>query len=70
MQPGGVVPVNPAQGGYLDVGDGFPGPGAGWPVEWFGPVVAVDRIGSRVLPKLSPTDPTEDSTWILTNRPP
>ena len=49
MEAAGVVPVHPAQGGQLDVLDGLPGAGAGRPVDQFGLVVAVDRLGQGVV---------------------
>jgi len=49
VQAAGVVPVHPAQGGQLEVLDGLPGPTAGRPVDQFGLVEAVDRLGQGVV---------------------
>jgi hypothetical protein len=49
VQPAGVVPVHPAQRGELDILDGLPWPGSCGPVDEFGLVVAVDRLGQRVV---------------------
>jgi hypothetical protein len=53
VQAAVVVPVHPAQGGQLDVFDGFPGPGAGWSVDQLGLVVAVDGLGQGVAVAVS-----------------
>ena len=53
VQPAGVVPVDPAQGGQLDVFDCFPRPGAGGSVDQLGLVVAVDCFGEGVVVTLS-----------------
>lgn len=47
VQPTGVVPVHPSQGGQFDILDGFPGTGAGRSVDQFGFVVAIDRLHQR-----------------------
>jgi len=49
-----VVPVDPAQGGQLDVFDGLPGPSlAGGATDQFGLVVAVHGFGQRVVIRLT-----------------
>src|SRR5215213_8775155 len=49
VEPGGVVPVDPAESGELDVLDGLPGSGAGGSADQLGLVVAVDGLGKRVI---------------------
>lgn len=49
MQPGGVVPVHPAEGGQLDVLDALPRAGSGGSVDQLGLVVAVDRLGEGAV---------------------
>jgi hypothetical protein len=49
VQAAGVVPVDPAQGGQLDVLDGLPRPGAGGAVDRFGLVLAVHRLSESVV---------------------
>jgi tryptophanyl-tRNA synthetase len=50
VQPAGVVPVDPAQGGQFEVVDGFPGLGvACWAADQLGLVVAVDGLGQSVV---------------------
>ena len=49
MQAAGVVPVHRAQGGQFEVLDGLPWAAAGGPVDQFGLVEAVDRLGQGVV---------------------
>jgi hypothetical protein len=53
VQASGVVPVDPAQGGQLDVLDGLPGPGAGRSVDQFGLVVTVHGFSQGVVETLT-----------------
>lgn len=43
------MPVHPPEGGQFDVLDGLPWTAAGRPVNQFGPVVTVDRLGQSVV---------------------
>ena len=64
-----VVPVDPAQGGQLDVLDGLPRPSlAGRAADKFGLVVAVDRLSECVVTKLlrGTGALAEDKTWSIT----
>ena len=45
MKTAGVVPVDPSEGGQLDVFDGLPRSAPGRSVDQFGLVVAVNRLG-------------------------
>lgn len=49
VQSAGVVPMDPTQGGQLDIGDGFPRASLRRPVDEFGLVVAVDRLREGVV---------------------
>jgi hypothetical protein len=51
VEAGGVVPLDPAEGAQLVVFDGLPRAGAGGPVDQFGLVVAVDRLGKSIVPR-------------------
>jgi hypothetical protein len=51
VEPAGVVPVHPAQGGQLDVLDDLPRPSAGRPVNQLGLVVSVYRLREGVVPR-------------------
>jgi hypothetical protein len=70
VEAGGVVPVNPAQGGQLDVFDGLPRPAAGGSVDQLGLVVAVDGFGQSVVETLSPMVPIEGTAPISARRSP
>jgi hypothetical protein len=48
VQPLGVVPVHPLQGGQLDLLDGLPWALAGRSADQLGLVVAVDRFSQRI----------------------
>jgi hypothetical protein len=69
VQAAGVVPVNPAQGGQLDVLDGLPGSGACWSVDQFGLVVTVQGFSQGVV-ETSPTVPMEGTAPISASRSP
>ena len=68
VQPAGVVPVDPAQRGQLDIGDGFPRPGSRGPVDQFGLVPFT--VSARALSKLSPTVPIDGAAPISARRSP
>ena len=51
VRPAGVVPVDPSQGGQLDVLDGLPWPGAGRSVDQLGLVISVHRLREGVIPR-------------------
>jgi hypothetical protein len=53
VQPAGVVPVDPAQRGQLDIGDGFPRPGSRGSLDKFGLVVAVHGLGQGIVETLT-----------------
>jgi hypothetical protein len=53
VQSAGVVPMDPTEGGQLDIGDGFPRAGLRRPVDEFGLVVAIDRFGEGVIEALT-----------------
>ena len=70
MQPLVVVPVDPAEGGELDVLDGLPRPWPGRAAHEFGFVVAVDGLGQSILSNESPTLPSEGTAPISARRSP
>jgi len=49
----GVVPVHPSEGRELDLFDGLPGPGAGGSADQLGFLVAVHRLGQRVVERVA-----------------